>query len=79
MIQTINIECPISDKVRFLRKSAELSRDDFADYLGYSERTIASWERGERVPGYDGIVSLAMFFGVSADWLLGIKEVQNNG
>lgn len=61
----------IGTKIKLWRKEHEFSRDDLADKLGFSERTIAAWERGERLPGYDGICALADFMGVSADWLLG--------
>ena len=42
-----------------------------AEKLGVSKQTISSWKTGRRSPKKPMIVSIANFFGVSVDWLMG--------
>ena len=39
-----------------------------------SRETLDKWERGTRVPNAEAIVSLALYYGVSADYILGLEE-----
>lgn len=42
-----------------------------AEKLGVSKQTISSWKSGHRSPKKPMIVSIARFFHVSVDWLMG--------
>lgn len=57
-----------------LRESKNLSRKDLAQALNVSIETIGKWEDGTRNPTIPGLVAIAQFFHVSADYLIGIEE-----
>ena len=54
-----------------LRKNAGLSREYLAEKLDVSAETIARYERGNRKPKSDFIQRASVFFGVSADMIMG--------
>lgn len=57
-----------------LRLEKGLSQIQLANETGLSKSAIAFWEQGKRTPSAQVIVVLAKYFGVSADYLLGLKE-----
>lgn len=59
------------DVLKSLRKERGLSRQQVADILGVSKRTIESYEYGNREPNIEMLCKLADFYGVSIDYLLG--------
>lgn len=54
-----------------LRKSLNLSQDDFAGKLFVTRQAVSRWENGETTPNMDTIKMIAATFNVSADHLLG--------
>ena len=56
-----------------LRKEANLSQDTLGKKLGFSNQTVSFWESGKREPSLDALVSVAKYFDVSVDFLLGIE------
>lgn len=44
---------PWVSEIRAVREGYGLNRPDFASLLGYSDRTLAKWEGGEREPDRD--------------------------
>lgn len=61
-------------RLKELRKLKGLSQKELADYLGFSQNTISQWESGKREMDASIVTSLADFFGVSADCILGRKS-----
>ncbi|HPR97368.1 MAG TPA: helix-turn-helix transcriptional regulator [Thermotogota bacterium] len=61
-------------KLYELRKIKNISQNDVADALGVSATTISRYEREQIVPTEDVIVKTAMFFNVSADYILGLSS-----
>jgi transcriptional regulator with XRE-family HTH domain len=64
----------IGQKIKDLRKKADLTQDRLADYLGVSAQAISKWEVGQTAPDLALIVPLCRVLGVSADELLGVKN-----
>src|ERR1700730_13340833 len=62
-----------------LRQEAGLSQRDLAAEVGISQRMIAYYEKQTAHPPTHLLAILAEALGVSADQLLGIKEVKSNG
>lgn len=56
-----------------LRKESNLSQDQLGKKLGFSNQTVSFWESGKREPSLDALVSVAKYFDVSVDFLLGIE------
>ena len=54
-----------------LRKEKRLTQKSFAEAIGYSKDTIASWETGRRDPDLNALLELARFFDVNPSYLTG--------
>lgn len=57
-----------------LRKSKKMSTSDVAAALGLKTRTYLSYETGEREPNLTVVKSIADFYGVTTDYLLGRED-----
>lgn len=64
----------LCDRIEKLRKSTGLSARKFAEELGVKYTTYYGYEKGTREPGSDFITKLALRFGVSTDYILGISN-----
>lgn len=62
-------------RLQTLREKRRLSRRTLAELCGLSKNMISLYERGEKAPSVDALVSLADFFEVSTDYLLGRKNL----
>lgn len=62
------------ERLRDLRKDRNLSQSDLAETLGYSCSSISNYETGKHEAGYDTLITLAKFFDVSIDYLLGNSD-----
>lgn len=63
-----------SERLKELRLSKNLSAKQLGDELNVSDSTIIRWENGLRIPNAENIHNIAVFFEVSADFLLGITD-----
>lgn len=54
-----------------LRKSKGLYQADVAKKIGVARATYGAYEQGNRQPDFDTLQSIANFFGVTTDYLLG--------
>ncbi|MCR5683764.1 MAG: helix-turn-helix domain-containing protein [Clostridiales bacterium] len=64
----------IGQKIKDLRKKADLTQDRLADYLGVSSQAVSKWEVGQASPDLALIAPLCRVLGCSADELLGLNE-----
>lgn len=70
----MNTEFSLSKRLVEVRKSRGFSQAEVAKMIGLPERSYRRYELGESVPVISSIVALARLYGVSADYLLGLKE-----
>jgi len=63
-----------AERLRELRREKKLSVEGLAATLSLSSTAISFWENGRRVPLATAVVALAKFFGVTADYLLGLED-----
>lgn len=61
----------LPDRLISLQKERNVLKKDIADAMGVSVMGYYRYEKGERQPTADKLVSLADFFKVSTDYLLG--------
>mgnify|MGYP002521199767 CR=1 FL=1 len=59
------------ERLKELRIEEGLSQKKLAEAIGSSQKAIDFWEKGINEPKASYIVSLANFFNVSTDYLLG--------
>lgn len=64
----------LAERLRQLRKEKGLRQEDMQEHLGISYNSYCRYEKDERDPSAPVIVTMADFFGVSADYLLGRKD-----
>lgn len=64
----------IKDKIKELRKEKGLTQKQLAELMNKSVTGFASWEQGLSEPSVNDLRQLCKIFGVSADYLLGLKE-----
>ena len=60
-----------SNKLRELRRNADVTQDRLAEVLGVTPQTVSKWERAETYPDIETLPGIANYFGVSIDELLG--------
>lgn len=54
----------------YLRKSRKISMQQLADEIGLSRATLSHYENGNRLPEFDNIIKLALYFECSIDELI---------
>ena len=64
----------IGSRLKALRKSLGLSQSDFADELNIARSSVSEYESGKKIPSALVIAKIAQYFGVSADYLLGLTD-----
>ena len=60
-------------RLKELRLENNLSQQKLAEKIGVTQKAIDFWEKGINEPKVSYVIKLAIFFGVSADYLLGIE------
>lgn len=61
-------------RIRDLREDADLTQSQIAEYLGTSQTMYARYERGANEIPVRHIIKLCEYYGVSADYILGITD-----
>ena len=69
-----NKNMEIGKIIRELRKDRNLSQDQLAKEICTTQDAISLWELGKSYPDVIYVVKLCKFFGVSADYLLGLED-----
>lgn len=66
----------IKERLKELRQEMGKSQQAVADAVGVSQSTIAGYEVGDRLPSYEILVKLCVYFNTSADYLLGLRDYE---
>ena len=64
------------ERIAAIRKELKFSQEKFGELAGVSQRTVAFWEAGERMPSHATISALADRLDVSVDYLLGRTDAR---
>ncbi|MDR0936370.1 MAG: helix-turn-helix transcriptional regulator, partial [Oscillospiraceae bacterium] len=67
----------ISEHIKRLRHSRELTQEKLADILGVSSQSVSKWECGDNFPDITLLPAIANFFEVTVDDLLGMNEIRD--
>ena len=65
-----------SKRLKLLRKNADVTQDELAQYLQVSRSTIAGYETKNRQPDYDKLYMIAQFFHVSTEDLISGSDIR---
>ncbi len=63
-----------AERLKELRLEKELSQRGLAKLLNLSAQAVSQWENESRTPNAEAVAVIAKFFGVSADYLLGLED-----
>lgn len=66
-------------RIADLRRQKRLTQQELADAMGVSFQTISKWETQATMPDISVLPSLAEYFQVSTDQLLGLKPLDGEG
>lgn len=70
----MKVKTVFGTRLRELREEANLSQRQLGEKLGTTKTTINRYENDLREPEFATLIQIVNFFGVSADYLLGIKD-----
>lgn len=68
------MEVSFKNRLYKLRKELNISQQTLAKEINVTQKAIDFWEKGINEPKASYIISLAKFFNVSADYLLGLED-----
>lgn len=63
-------------RLKELRIEKKMNQKELADKLGYKQNTISQWENDKRFMDTETLRTIANFFGVSTDYLLGESDIR---
>ena len=63
-----------SETLKELMTNNNISQNELAKNIGYSQRAVSKWVNGESEPSESAIRKCALYFGVSCDYLLGLSD-----
>jgi transcriptional regulator with XRE-family HTH domain len=63
-----------AERLKELREEKNLSMRELSKKVGYTHNVIGKWESGKTFPTLPAITTLANFFGVSSDYLIGLTD-----
>ena len=61
-------------RIRDLREDHDKTQQEIADVLGTSQTMYARYERGANEMPIRHLIALCKYYGVSADYILGLRE-----
>lgn len=62
------------NRLKELLKEKEISQETLAKSIGVSQRAVSKWINNQAEPTESSIVKCAVYFEVSTDYLLGLKD-----
>ena len=65
----------IGETIKKLRKEREITQEEFAEILGVSCQSVSRWENNSCYPDIELIPTIAAFFDISTDKLMGVDEI----
>lgn len=67
----------LSENIKRMRRERELTQEALAEFLGVTFQSVSNWERGESYPDITMLPTIAGFFKVSVDELLGVNRAED--
>ena len=67
----------IGENLKKQRKLRELTQEQLADILGVSFQSVSKWERNEGYPDIEMLPTIAGYFGITVDELMGMSRIKD--
>lgn len=68
------MKCLFKERLKELRLEKNLEQKELAEILHVSKSAVSAWEIGRNQPSYELLGDIAVFFGVTVDYLIGMNE-----
>ena len=65
-----------NEKIQWVRDCKNITQKEIADYLGIKQQQYARYEKGVNVMPVTYLPKICKYLGVSADYILGLKETE---
>lgn len=65
-----NLQAVIAGNIAALRRARGFTQAELAEKLGYSDKSVSKWERGDGLPDVLCLKAMADLFGVTVDYML---------
>lgn len=72
------MEYTFANKLKTLRKKQGNTQEELAKFLSISIQSVSKWECGTGMPDLMLLPRIAVYYGVSIDYLLGVDEIVKN-
>ena len=63
-----------AERLKEMRLERKMTQQELSLHTKFSQSAIARWEMGEQIPNVEVLTALAVFFNVSTDFLVGLKD-----
>ena len=67
----------IGENLKKQRKLRELTQEQLADILGVTFQSVSKWERNEGYPDIETLPTIANYFGITVDELMGMDRIRD--
>lgn len=61
-------------RIRALRLEKNVDQNTFAKEINVSNASVSYWENAKQIPSAEVIYKMAVYFSVSTDYILGLKD-----
>ena len=65
----------IGENIKRFRKERNITQEELSEILGVSFQSVSRWENGTCYPDLELLPTIAEFFRITVDSLLGVNEV----
>lgn len=73
----MDIKDIVANNLVQLRKSQKLTQAELAEKVGYSDKSISKWERGDSYPDIEVLNKLSKLYGISLDFFVTENAIEN--
>jgi len=68
----------LNEKLKYYRKSQDLTQEQIANIFNVSPQSVSRWETGAAYPDIELLPSIASYFNITVDELLGVDKIKDN-
>lgn len=62
------------ERLKELREDKGITKSQLEKEINVSNGLVGKWEKGLRTPTIDNLYAVAVYFGVTSDYLLGLED-----
>ena len=67
----------IGSNIKKYRKQRKITQEQFAEVLGVSDQAVSRWENGSTYPDIELLPTIALYFGVTLDEMMGMEAIKD--